>query len=145
MVVKIEELKKYAEGHEIELSGFVYGENFTVKLKRPSLVTMAQSGSIPNPLLGEASALFKDGINEANTGAESFKNLSDLLIIIAKDALLEPTYEEFEKAGLTLTDVQLMQIYNFANDGIDRVKFFRKKQESDEDHKLVGDKLAKAE
>ena len=47
-VTTMDELKHYAEGTEVELSGFAEGQPFVVKLKRPSLMLLAQNGDIPN-------------------------------------------------------------------------------------------------
>ena len=64
-VTTLEQLKNYAGGSEVELPGFIAGEPLIVKLRRPSLMEMAQSGKIPNPLLSAVSELFQTGTSAA--------------------------------------------------------------------------------
>ncbi len=130
MVTSIDAIKKYAEGSEVELSGFVDGENITVKLRRPSILGMAQSGKIPNPLLSAAAGLFKDGVSKSVQDGGSLKTTGDLLMCIARDALVSPTMEQLEDAGIALTDIQLVEIYNWTQTGVDAVARFRKRQKS---------------
>lgn len=126
-VTTLEQLKQYSEGSEVELPGFVEGESITVKLKRPSLMMLAQDGGIPNALLGSASDLFKNGVTNSMKDGTAFKQTSETLIRVAKASLVSPTYEDFEKAGLSLTDMQLIFIYNFSQTGVNSFKSFRKK------------------
>lgn len=124
-ITTLEQLKKYSEGSEVELPGFVEREPITVKLKRPSLMMLAQDGIIPNTLLGAASDLFKNGVTSSMKDGEAFKQTSETLIKIARASLISPTYEDFEKAGLSLTDIQLIFIYNFSQTGVNSLKSFR--------------------
>ena len=117
-VTSIEDLKKIAEGQEVELIG--WGEEpFVCKLKRPSMLGLVANGDIPNPLLNAAYILFN--------GAKTTK---DLLTIMAKTAMVEPTYDDLEKIGLELTDAQLLEIYNYTQIGIKALTSFRAKQEN---------------
>ena len=130
-VTSIQSLKKYAEGSEVELSGFVNRETITVRLKRPSLFGLAESGKIPNPLLRVAAGLFKNGVTQTAGEGESFKDTASLVVQVAKAALVEPTYDDFAEAGLTLTDTQLLEIYHFTQTGVELMSRFRGKQGSD--------------
>ena len=49
---------------------------------------------------------------------------------IAKAAMLEPTYEDVKNAGMELTMLQLTEIYNYVNLGVEKLKFFRSEQEN---------------
>lgn len=129
-VTTLDQLKKYSEGSEVELPGFYGKEPITVRLKRPSLMLLVQSGEIPNPLLNTAAELFQKGVNDAVKNGDSFKYTAEALTRIAKASLIEPSYADFEKAGLSLTDAQLMYIYTFAQTGVDTFKSFRKEQEA---------------
>ncbi len=64
-VTTLDQLRKYSEGSEVELPGFYGQEPITVRLKRPSLMLLVQSGEIPNPLLNTAAELFQKGVNDA--------------------------------------------------------------------------------
>ena len=108
-VTSIEDLKKIAEGQEVELIG--WGEEpFVCKLKRPSMLGLVANGDIPNPLLNAAYILF-NGV-KTTKDVINMKEQKELLTIMAKAAMVEPTYDDLEKIGLELTDAQLLEIYN---------------------------------
>ncbi|MBC5786923.1 MULTISPECIES: hypothetical protein [Clostridiaceae] len=124
-VTTMDELKHYAEGTEVELSGFAEGQPFVVKLKRPSLMLLAQNGDIPNTLMAAASELFNDGIKGLNPN--NFSRMADIFTAMAKASMVSPTYQEVEEAGLSLTDIQLLQIYNFSQTGVAPLQRFHQK------------------
>lgn len=124
-VTPISELREYAEGMEIELPGFVEEKPFIARLRRPSLLLLAQEGTIPNPLLSAASELFRNGKSSEKAG---LKDMGELFRVIARAALISPTYEELEEAGLRLTDNQLLYIYSYSQTGVDALRRFREKQ-----------------
>lgn len=126
-VTTLEQLKQYSEGSEVELPGFDPDTPFIVRLKRPSLMILAQSGKIPNELLDSAAELFKRGLADSVKGGESFQRTAQTLVQIAKASLVSPSYEELEEAGIALTDMQLIYIYNFTQTGVNALKSFRKK------------------
>ena len=109
-VTSIEDLKKIAEGQEVELLGW-NEEPFICKLKRPSMLGLVANGDIPNPLLNAAYILF----NGAKTTKDviNMKEQKELLTIMAKAAMVDPTYDDLEKIGLELTDAQLLEIFNY--------------------------------
>lgn len=126
-VTPILELREYAEGMEVELPGFVEEKPIVVKLRRPSMLLLAQEGVIPNPLLSAASELFRSGKTGEKAG---IKDMGEIFRVIARAALVSPSYDELEEAGLTLTDSQLLYIYNYSQTGVDALRRFREKQES---------------
>lgn len=138
MTTSIEDLKKYAGGSEVELPGFIPEEPLIVKLRRPSLLDMAETGSIPNPLLPVAAELFKNGADVVGKTGSSLIDTAKIMKCIARAAMVEPTYKDFESAGLNLTDMQLMYIYNYVQTGLDSLRIFREKQGSIADHKSGG-------
>ena len=103
---------------------------------------LAQKGDIPNPLLGVASELFKNGVNKAMDNGERMKELGEVLTIVAEASMVEPSYSELEEAGINLTDQQLLYIYNYTQTGVDSLKVFRKIEKSKQDTKPVGKKKA---
>lgn len=127
-VTSIEHFKKFAGGSEVELPGFVEEEPIVVELRRPSLMLLVQEGEIPNPLLNAAASLFKNGyLPEMDDGAR-FKNLSEIMLKVAKASLVSPTFEELEDAGVSLTDQQLLHIYNYSQFGVNALARFRQEQ-----------------
>lgn len=125
-VTSLEDLKKIAEGQEVELLGW-REEPFVCKLKRPSMLGLVANGDIPNPLLNAAYILF----NGAKTSKDviNMKEQKELLTIMAKAAMVKPTYAELEEIGLELTDTQLLEIYNYTQIGVKALTSFRTKQQ----------------
>ncbi len=124
-VTKIEELKKLSKGIEVELPGWDETP-FICKLKRPSLLNLAGNGQIPNELLNAAYIVFNGSSDKRDV--VSLKERNELFTIVAKAAMVEPTYEELQEIGLELTDLQLMQIFNFTQVGLNGLISFRAKQ-----------------
>ena len=106
----------------VELPGWDEGETFSATLRRPSLLTMAATGSIPNELLGTAQRLFCEGYSESMPIAE----LGKLLLAVAREALVEPTFDSLNESGVGLTDMQLSAIYSFAQSGVRALEPFRR-------------------
>lgn len=125
-VTSIEKLKKIAQGQEVELQGWDE-EPFVCVLKRPSLLGLVENGDIPNPLLHAAYILFNGSNNPKDQ--VNLKEANDLYRIIAKAAMVSPTYEQLEEIGLELTDMQLLEIYRFTQLGVKSLISFRTKQE----------------
>lgn len=125
-VTSIEDLKNYASGTIVEMPPFAEGQPLIARLKRPSILGMAKQGKIPNSLLVKANALFLQ--NGAGLDAEeenTMKQLYDVLDIIAKETLVEPTYEEIKSVGLELTDEQMMFLFNYSQQGVKALESFR--------------------
>lgn len=137
-VTSIEQFKKYAGGSEVELPGFVSDETITVKLRRPSVMTMVADGKIPNPLMGIAAEMFNSGVNSTIQSADGMKNTAELLRIYAGAALVEPAYADLEAAGVQLTDGQLTAIYSYVMTGVDQIKRFRQLQANHKDPESGG-------
>lgn len=133
-VTNLNELKKYAQGELVELPSFFEGEALKVRLRRPSLLSLASNGVIPNPLLNTAYRLFNNVQTREGDG-KFLKEQGELFNIVASQALVEPTYAEFKKHGLELTDLQLLAIFNYAQVGAKALENFRTIKSSDEDNK----------
>ena len=125
-VTSIEKLKKLSQGQEVELQGWDE-EPFMCVLKRPSLLGLVENGDIPNPLLHAAYILFNGSNNPKDQ--VNLKEMNDLYRIIAKAAMVNPTYDQVVEAGLELTDMQLLEIYRFTQLGVKSLISFRTKQE----------------
>ena len=126
-VTSIEKLKQLSHGQEVELQGWDE-EPFVCILKRPSLLGLVENGDIPNPLLHAAYILF-NGSNDPKDQI-NLKEANDLYRIIAKAAMVNPTYQDVIDTGLELTDMQLLEIYRFTQLGVKSLISFRSKQEN---------------
>lgn len=127
-VTSLEQIKNQA-CKEVQIQGFEKGEFITLRLKSMSLLGLVSSGKIPNQLMGTAVELFegkqgsKKGKKEDN-GA-GMQRMAEIVDIICKNAMLEPTYEE---AGEYLNDIQKLEIFYFTQGGINSLESFRKEQ-----------------
>ena len=73
------------------------GEAWKCELRRPSVLALAATGAIPNPLMKTARKLFYNGISPDNGDlAEEGR----VLLEIAKAAMVRPAYDELEDAGI---------------------------------------------
>ena len=126
-VTSIDELKKMSSGELVELPGFVDGTSFVVRLKRPSLLIMAKTGKIPNGLLAQTNKLFTGGLNSVtkNSDDEMLTELYNILEIVCKESLVEPTYNELVENGIELTDQQLLAIFSYTQRGVKSLENFR--------------------
>lgn len=123
-VTPIDDLVKASQGALIELPPFIDGEPFIAKLKRPSMLELVRSGKIPNSLISTANDLFsKGGFNTEDEDA--LKNLFCVLDTICEACFVEPTYAELKEAGVTLTDDQLMFVFNYTQRGVAALGNFR--------------------
>ena len=118
----IDKLKGYAAGEVVELPPFVGDEPFVVRLKRPSLMGLVTNGKIPNGLMKVAAKLF---MGETGDSSDGFMGQCEIFQAVAKEALVEPSYAQIEEAGLELTDMQLMSIFNYTQIGSKALEPFR--------------------
>lgn len=48
--------------------------------------------------------------------------------MVAMASLVAPSWEDLQNAGVSLTDLQLLTIYNYSQTGVDTLRRFREKQ-----------------
>lgn len=127
----ISNIVEMSKGEVVEIPGFKSDEPVYFRLTRPSILLLAKTGRIPNALMSRASELFSKGSrsfgeDDGNMLAESY----DVLHSLAEAAMVEPTMADLENAGVTLTDDQLIAIFNYTQNGINALTSFREKQGS---------------
>lgn len=123
-VISLEDLKSIRKGEIVPIEGFNGEGHVYVRLVRPSLLDLAAKGEIPNALLSAAYKLFYGDQDEKDKKASIADN-GKVFNIIAEKALVQPTYEELKEAGVMLNDVQLLQIWQFVQQGASALKSFR--------------------
>lgn len=127
-ITTLESLRSYADqGSVVELPEFDHDMPLVVRMKRPSMLDMISTGEIPNNLQAKAVELFEGKAKPAET-PEEIERLYELMVVFAKACLVKPTYEEFQEAGVKLTDEQLLAIYNYSQRGSKALESFRTKQ-----------------
>lgn len=125
-VTKIEELLKYKEGELVELPPFGAGQPFFAKLRRPSMLSLAKSGKIPNDLLTSANSLFEKGSGSFNSLDERMlMKMFDVMEVICEASFVEPSYQEMKEAGIELTDDQFMFVFGYSQNGVRQLDSFR--------------------
>lgn len=120
------DLQHYAAGMVVRLPDFAEGQPFVARIRRPSMLVLAKTGRIPNSLLVAAGELFANGGGGLNsTDEKMLSDMYDIMHIICESALIEPSLNDIENAGLTLSDDQMMAIFNYSQTGINALESFR--------------------
>ena len=124
-VTPIYELEKYAKGEVVEFPPFAENQPFVAKVKRPSMMVLMKTGKIPNSLLATANSIFSG--NSSNAEDEDFyKDMLDILDVIAEASFVEPTWQELKEANIELTDEQYTFLFNYTQRGVRALAPFRK-------------------
>lgn len=126
-ITSFEQLKSYSNGTVVRFSDFAEGQPFVARVRRPSMLSLAKSGKIPNTLLKSASELFaKGGGALYSSDDESFlSEMYDVCHVICEAALIDPTLDEIENAGMELSDKHIMEIFNYTQAGVKALDSFR--------------------
>ncbi|AVP54534.1 Uncharacterised protein [Clostridium tetani] len=127
-VTSIEDLKKMAEYDVIELPRFKAEIPFVAKVKRASLLNLVRKGVIPNKLLSAAEELFYG--KSSNKGNVDMKALTDVMFIMAENALVEPSARDLKEVELELTDEQIVALFNYTQEGLNEIEKFPEKPEN---------------
>lgn len=128
-ITSIEQFRAMAE-KEIEIPGYEPGDKVVVRLRKVSILGLASSGKIPNTLMGTVNKLFGAGKAKASkeevasTSLNNLKEMASLLDLIAKESLVEPTYEEISEY---LTDDQKNAIFEYSQSGVKAVSPYPRK------------------
>ncbi|WP_071120471.1 hypothetical protein [Romboutsia timonensis] len=136
-VTSLEELKQIAKkvnGEVIEIPGFDDMSVLNVKVKRVSLTDLVQCDVLPNILLLEVQKILdKKQKGHEIKGKEyerAVKNLEQFTEIVYKQALIEPSVDDFKSVGLELNKVQKSMIAEYAIGDTSRLERFRAFRES---------------
>lgn len=127
-VTSISDLKKYQEGEIVKLPDFGPGQPFYAKLRRPSMLSLAKQGKIPNELLESASNLFVSGNVNGNqlrkVDSSTLNKMFDIMDLICEASFIEPKYSELQKEGIELTDDQLTFVFQYSQMGVKSLENF---------------------
>lgn len=133
-VTTLEEIKKQAAPDVVEIPGFKLGTTINVAVRLIDLTPYLLELDIGNPLyeaavmkakLGEDKKAVAEAVQkEALQSGIDLKKVLPVLDAVAKEALVEPRYEEIISiAPLTLE--QKMAIFNYAIGDVDGLSSFR--------------------
>ncbi|EJE7233608.1 esterase [Clostridium sporogenes] len=129
-VTNIEDLKKVAQGEVIQLPQFAQGIPFNARVKRVSLLNLVRKGVVPNKLLSAAEELFYG--KQSSKENVDLAQMTDVMYIMAENALIEPSIEDLKSVGLELTDEQIVALFNYTQEGVSELDSFRKESENTE-------------
>lgn len=125
-VTTIGQLQTYSKGKVVRLPDFAEGQPFIARVRRPSMLVLAKQGKIPNSLLSTANELFVGGGSGVDIENEKLlQDMYDVCMIVCDACLIEPTLRDIEDAGLTLSDDQIMALFNYAQQGVKALEPFR--------------------
>lgn len=134
-VTSLTDLQGYKEGKVVQLPDFAEGQPLIARVRRPSMLVLAKSGKIPNSLMSAASELFTKGGSDMDIdNPKLLSDMYDVCHLIAESTLIEPTLADIESVGLTLTDDQLMAIFNYSQVGVQALDSFRQIQSDNADN-----------
>lgn len=122
-ITTLSQLTKYTEGQVVKLPDFAEGQPFVARIRRPSMLSLAKSGKIPNSLLNTANGLFLG--NTKTNNEDLLAEIFDVLDVVCEACFIEPTYKELQDAGVELTDEQYMFIFNYTQTGVKALDSFR--------------------
>lgn len=122
-ITTLSQLTKYTEGQVVQLPDFAEGQPFVARIRRPSMLSLAKSGKIPNSLLNTANGLFLG--NTKTNNEDLLSEIFDVLDVVCEACFVEPTYKELQNAGVELTDEQYMFIFNYTQTGVKALDSFR--------------------
>lgn len=96
-------------------------------------MALAVEGKIPNTLLTEVTKLF-NGKNKLaskvlENNGDAFIQLGQLMDILAKASLVNPTMKQLDEINVTLTQEMKTAIMMYFQSGVEGLKNFRKEQE----------------
>lgn len=123
-VTTINDLKQYSQGQLVQLPSFAEGQPFYARIRRPSMLSLARSGKIPNALLTTANSLFLEGGVDSNDES-AMKDIFSVIDVLCEACFIEPSYQEIKDAGIELTDDQYMFVFTYSQKGVKALETFR--------------------
>lgn len=124
-ITTISDMHTYAQGQIVRFPNFGEGQPFVAKVRRPSMLALAKMGKIPNALLASAAELFQQGTVARTKSENLLGDMYDVCKVVCAAAMMEPTWNEIELAGIELSDQQIMAIFNYTQVGVDSLNSFR--------------------
>ena len=136
-VTSLEQLKNIKKVDIVELPSFDDGTPFIAELKKPNMLMLMANGHIPNTLLNVAMDIFQNGkgqetIDKALNDPKDLKVLTELLLVLAKACLVNPSFKQLEDLGIELNENQLSAILTYAQGGVVALESFRQQQANSE-------------
>ena len=124
----LEEMREQARGRVVEIPGWVPGATINVRVRQVDLTAhVLKAGLAGNPLLAKAREAF-EGKAAADADAPSLEAMEALLPMfdaVAREALVEPPYDQVVSEAAPLTFDQKMALFDAATSGLAQLRSFR--------------------
>jgi len=133
-VTSLARIKEMAEGEVVSFTGWT-DEPFVAKVKQVSMLGLVTQGLIPNTLMSAANQVFNG--TSAKKGVD-MKETTKIMDIIIGEVLVEPKLSDLTDAGVSLTDQQRMELFNYSQSGVKGLYRFRANQASLANNQSVG-------
>ena len=121
-------MREQARGRVVEIPGWVPGATINVRVRQVDLtVHVLKAGLAGNPLMEKAREAF-EGKADAAAVMPSLKDIETVLPVfeaVAKEALVEPSYDQIVAEAAPLTLEQKMAIFDAATTGLAELRSFR--------------------
>lgn len=125
-VTSLEEMKLQARGQIVKIPGWSPGMTVNVRVRRVDLTAMiAAAGALPNVLAAALAKKDPSGEVPAPT-PEDIEKLLPVLDAVAREALVEPTYEQIVREVAPLTLDQKVAIFDAALGEVKALQSFRR-------------------
>lgn len=144
-VTSLEELKKIKLTEVIEVGRFLDGTMLVAEVKQPDLMALAMAGKIPNSLMSASMSLVEEKESKDSTGEKVLKKMNDesnfskemfeMMDIVVKEVLVNPTYAQIKKIGLELSIEQRLTLFNRIQGGTKSLENFHQESTDIEDSK----------
>lgn len=115
-VSTLDEIRAQAEPEVIEIPGFRAGKSIAVRVRLIDLTPKLLELRVANPLLAEAQRMAQGGMTRDEIAAKLDGPIADIVPMldeIAKESLVEPTYDEIV-AIHPLTLAQKLKLFSYA-------------------------------
>jgi hypothetical protein len=126
-VITLEEIHERARGKVIEIPDWDGQGTIRVRARKIDITPLVmKAGVIPNQLKLKAQEMFEGKISEKDIGSVDVdvEKMMPVLDAAAKEALVEPKYEEIQEI-LPLTLNQKLAIFSFVSEEVQQLESFR--------------------
>jgi len=134
-VITLEQIRERARGEVIEIPDWDGRGTIKVRARKIDITPIAmQAGVIPNSLKVKAQEVFEGKVPRRIKTDEitlEMEKLIPALDAIAKEALVEPRYEDIQ-AILPLTLMQKLAIFRYVTKEVQQLESFRGEQRGDD-------------
>lgn len=143
-VTRLEAMKKRVQGEIITIPDWIEGSEINVRLRPVDLTAqLLAAGPLPPILAGKVREAFEGEApsRNAQTSPEDVIPFLPILDALAREALVEPTYEQITTEVAPLTLLQKMAIFEHVTKGLQKTASFRRQDRGNDSAPGNGESL----